>query len=175
MKLAAAALLIMLSMAGPSPAGPTVDIVTVLEEPEPGDMVRHDPAAGETLKLHLVFSDFDPGSGLSGCAFRLDRTFGGTLLSMTNLLPGLVIGDPETGCMLSAFECVYPDTSGRVLAAELLYVCSGEPGTIGVAPHPVEGGVLTDCDVALVEWEGGGRLGIGRDVEGGSSEQAPGE
>lgn len=157
-------LAIVAMLAVPALAGQNPDILIGLDKDPPNEVNRYDPAMSEMFSFFLVFRDFGSGGGISGCAFMFERTFGGVYLSTTNLLGGLTIGTPETGCSLTALECQYPDGNGEVIAAEITYLYTGTPGTVTLVGDPFQGAITTDCNVDIDVWLDYSHFGVGQDA-----------
>jgi hypothetical protein len=108
------------------------------------------PAVNGMFNVYLCFDRFGEGGGTIGCAFLWTRTFSGFRLSLTNLLGGLTIGDPEVApgyAMLSASSLpVYPNADGIVVAATAMYMYIGTPGTLVLGPHGVDGAKVLDAN-----------------------------
>ncbi len=112
-----------------------------------------EPGASVPFTATVYVGGFDPGAGLTAVEFALDQTFGGFLLTSTNLLD-LEIGDPVSGWSLASTECVMPDVDGRVAVAEVQYIYDGvTPGTLEILTNPMTSTRLVqDCVYELEDW-----------------------
>jgi len=123
-----------------------------------------DPGAG-VLTIYVCADCVADGEGIGlwGAAFKVERTFGGTYLALTNMLnPGITpIGHPETGigaAVASGGLCI---DGGIVPLASILYSYNGTPGTLKLIPHETDGAVTADCNNDLDTWCVAGNAGVG--------------
>jgi len=149
--------LAILALAVPALAGQNPDIAAYIVDNATGiGNNQVCPAVNGMFNVYLCFDNFGEGGGTIGCAFLWTRTFSGFRLSLTNLLGGLTIGDPEVApgyAMLSASSLpVYPNADGIVVAATAMYMYIGTPGTLVLGPHGVDGAKVLDANGVADYW-----------------------
>ncbi len=113
-----------------------------------------EPEAGTTFEAYVGFSNLEPGNGLTGASFKINRTFAGFALLQEPLIPGWgLLGDAETFGLMVTGDCAEPDSAGVLLVARILYlITTGDSGVIEIVPHELDGAVVFDCDSVQHEW-----------------------
>jgi hypothetical protein len=110
------------------------------------------PVEGQvfTATVYVYGDDYWSGhvaSGIRYAYFKLTRTFGGQLLSFTNLLSDYQTGGPELDRWIVASpDCVMPDEDGVILLGSVEYLYLGPPGLLTIEPTALDGLMVVDCD-----------------------------
>lgn len=103
-----------------------------------------EPVFYEAFTATINLANLEPGEGITGVAFKLNRTFDAMIVGETHF--GLLaIGDSESGWQIVRGECEYPDSNGRIAVAEVDYVYFGPGGTLSLAPHDDDSTAVVDC------------------------------
>ncbi len=149
--------LMVAALAAPAFAGQNPDLAMFLDlDNDTANVPVNEvcPAVNETFVAYVCFDSFGPNGGLLGAAFLFQRTFAGFKLLQLNLMPGLDFGDVEVDgwAITAGADCQYPDENGVLVAASIQYLYLGAPGTITIAPHPIDGNSAADCNNELDFW-----------------------
>jgi hypothetical protein len=136
-------------------AGQNPDINILLEFENGSNSIE--PASGQLFTVDIYLANFGPGGGVNTVELQLNRTFAGQIITSTNMLGDLSIGDPESGWMLatSGGDCVYPGGDGRVHIAQVWYQYLGTPGVLEIVENSASGGSgrdIADCNFDIDTW-----------------------
>ncbi len=155
------------TVAVPTSGYPELDILLEFT----GGANRIDPTPYSPFTAMVYLTNFPAGGGLMGTEFQIARSFGGGMMTYTNLLPlGFDIGDPESGWALATTECVLPDEEGRVAVGSIQYYYDGgTSGTLTLSGFPgsPDRRTVQDCDLRPGAWcvqaEPSGNAGVWAD------------
>jgi hypothetical protein len=144
---------------------PQLDVI-VFDMGDGSNCICPQPDTPFTVTAMLARLDYAE-NGIRQIAFSFHRTFGGDMVSATNLLGGTMLGDPESGsgCMLLADDCVLPNETGFIPLVSCEYLYTGVPGVILPHGYGTEGARFVDCAGDTCYWmflwsDYGGNAGI---------------
>jgi hypothetical protein len=164
-------LLFVLLVAAPAFAGQNPDVRIYLDFDPPNGVSRIDPVADSTFDVYIVLDHLGAGGGVRGVAPVFERTFGGTLLSQTNLLGGMdfySVDDTYGGWVhLSGTDCAHPSANGLLVTGFVTYLYNGTPGYMRIQRPEVDPGMVVDCDFAADYFCVAGNAGVGMDAPSG--------
>jgi len=146
---ASAVVLLCLAVALTAQAGQNPNVNLHLEFQNGSNYIA--PEAAQLCTVTIYAGNVNPAGGVMCVGLLVGRSFGGVLVSSTNLLDGLEIGEPETGWILAALSCM-SDSSGSVPVAELVYLYLGPGGTLELDSHPEVARDVCDCDGGEDQW-----------------------
>jgi hypothetical protein len=112
------------------------------------------PAEGQvfTATVYVYGTDHLYGhiaDGIRGASFKLTRTFGGQVLSVTNLFSDWQLGGPSPEWdqwVVASDDCVMPDEDDVILLGSVEYLYLGPPGLLTIGPNSVDGLMVVDCN-----------------------------
>ena len=139
----------------------------------PNRLAEIDPEAGDFFDVYIVADRLSPDGGLRCLVFGLERTFGGSVVSQTMLLPGLDFGDvedPHIGWVCPLFDCNYPDEMGLMVFGYVTYYYAGPAGVLRIIRTEVDQGIGVDCIFEVDYFCIGGNAGVGMSAPAGEAE-----
>jgi hypothetical protein len=153
-------LVVQVAMAGENP-----NVRIHLDFDPPNGATRIDPDPGDEFDVYVVLDCFGDVGGFTGLDVCIERTFGGSVVTLGSLVGSMQMGhveNPTIGWMLATdVGCLHPGPDGLLVVGRVTYEYEGPPGWLRVTRPQSDGGVVGDCDVELDHFCVSGNAGVG--------------